>query len=52
MKNDAAGELKFVESMLEEDAKNYHAWQYRQWLLKTFSLWEKELQYVEYLING
>ena len=38
--------------MLEEDAKNYHAWQYRQWLLKTFSLWQHELQYVDYLING
>ena len=45
-------ELKFVQSMLDEDAKNYHAWQYRQWLLKTYSLWNKELDYVEKLLKG
>ena len=33
------------------DAKNYHAWQYRQWLLRRFDLWEKELQYVDDLIR-
>jgi hypothetical protein len=31
MLNDASGELDFVEEMLIEDSKNYHAWSYRQW---------------------
>lgn len=31
MLNNPAGELDFVEEMLVEDSKNYHAWSYRQW---------------------
>lgn len=33
---DATNELAFTEQMLQIDAKNYHAWQYRQWVLTTF----------------
>ncbi|CAE1317795.1 FNTA [Acanthosepion pharaonis] len=32
-------------------AKNYHAWQHRQWVLKTYSLWDKELNYVDKLLS-
>jgi hypothetical protein len=35
MLNDASGELDFVEEMLIEDSKNYHAWSYRQWYVAT-----------------
>ena len=44
-------ELSFVADVLSHDSKNYHAWQYRQWLLKTYSLWFDELQYVDHLLS-
>jgi hypothetical protein len=25
-----------TETVLAKDAKNYHAWQHRQWIIKTF----------------
>lgn len=37
--------------MLEIDAKNYHAWSYRQWVVATFELWDEELPDVERLID-
>ena len=39
--------------MLSEsgDAKNYHAWGHRQWVLRTFGGWEEELAYVEELLQ-
>ena len=39
--------------MLSEsgDAKNYHAWGHRQWVLRTFGGWEDELAYVEELLQ-
>ena len=36
------------------DAKNYHTWSYRQWLLAFFDderLWEGELGFVERLLD-
>lgn len=36
MLNDPSGELEFTADILELDAKNYHAWQYRQWVITTF----------------
>ena len=47
----AAGELAFVGRVLQEDSKNYHAWGHRQWVLKTFNLWEGELLYVDQLLQ-
>ena len=38
-------------AVLEQDAKNYHAWQHRQWTIRTFGLWRDELRYVEALIS-
>lgn len=31
---DPSGELEFTAKSLKLDAKNYHAWQYRQWLIR------------------
>ena len=46
------GEGEFVERMFEKDAKNYHVWSYRQWMLRRFGLWEKgELEFTEKLIE-
>ena len=48
---DVTGELEFIESILNLDAKNYHAWQHRQWVIKEFTLWDNELEYVNKLLN-
>ena len=39
--------------MLKDDAKNYHAWAYRQWVLETFGgdLWEGELACTDKLLQ-
>ena len=49
--SDPSEELALTEAVLGEDAKNYHAWQYRQWIITTYSLWDNELDYVEKLLN-
>ncbi|KAK4992611.1 CAAX geranylgeranyltransferase alpha subunit [Elasticomyces elasticus] len=43
-----AKEISFVASMFDKDAKNYHVWSYRQWLVRHFGLWDKgELEFTE-----
>ena len=39
--------------MLKDDAKNYHAWAYRQWVLETFGgdLWAGELACTDKLLQ-
>ncbi len=34
------GEFEFLAEMLDKDAKNYHVWSYRQWLVRRFGLWD------------
>ncbi|KAK3619411.1 CAAX geranylgeranyltransferase alpha subunit [Elasticomyces elasticus] len=46
------GEQGFVQRMFVKDAKNYHVWCYRQWLVKRFGLWEKgELDFTEEMLR-
>jgi protein farnesyltransferase/geranylgeranyltransferase type-1 subunit alpha len=46
------GEAEFISQMFELDAKNYHVWSYRQWLVRRFNLWEEgELETTEQLIE-
>ncbi|KAF2480635.1 hypothetical protein BDY17DRAFT_255166 [Neohortaea acidophila] len=46
------GEREFVSRMFELDAKNYHVWSYRQWLVRRFGLWEQgELEFTRDLIE-
>lgn len=33
---DASKELRLTEIIFSQDAKNYHAWEHRQWVLRTF----------------
>ncbi|CAL1699215.1 unnamed protein product [Somion occarium] len=50
----ARTELAFITRVLMVDAKNYHTWSYRQWLLAFFDdvhLWEGELGFVERLLE-
>lgn len=49
---DPAGELEISTRALRKDAKNYHVWAYRQWLLKTFQAgWEEEMAFVDTLLK-
>ncbi len=44
-------ELMYIEAVLEEDTKNYHAWSYRQWILMSLddeTVWDEELEYGTY----
>jgi protein farnesyltransferase/geranylgeranyltransferase type-1 subunit alpha len=52
-KADGVAELAFTTQVLEddEDQKNYHAWAHRQWVLKTFQLWDGEIAFVESLLQ-
>ena len=46
------GEADFISQMFELDAKNYHVWSYRQWLVRRFELWDEgELEATEKLIE-
>ncbi|KAL8942071.1 MAG: hypothetical protein Q9216_001883, partial [Gyalolechia sp. 2 TL-2023] len=45
-------ELPFLARMFAKDAKNYHVWSYRQWLVRHFSLWDTELPYIETLLTA
>ena len=45
-------ELSFLARILAKDAKNYHVWSYRQWLVRHFSQWDSELPYVESLLRS
>ncbi|KAF8331276.1 uncharacterized protein EI90DRAFT_3123445 [Cantharellus anzutake] len=47
-------ELVFIANALQEDAKNYHTWAYRQWILAEFNdddLWAGELAFVEKMLS-
>lgn len=39
--------MLFIEEILDEDAKNYHAWGHRQWMLRKYNLWSDELKFVD-----
>lgn len=43
-------EFTFLARMFNQDAKNYHVWSYRHWLVRHFSLWDSELPYIESLL--
>jgi protein farnesyltransferase/geranylgeranyltransferase type-1 subunit alpha len=47
-------EQDFLQKMFDLDAKNYHVWSYRQWMVRHFNLWdsEREMHDVEALLNS
>ena len=45
-------ETSFLSRMLAKDAKNYHVWSYRQWLVQNFSLWDSEYDFIESLVRA
>lgn len=44
-------EIEFLADIFSSDAKNYHAWSYRIWLVERFQLWDGELDFVEELLD-
>ncbi|CAG8618215.1 16435_t:CDS:2, partial [Acaulospora colombiana] len=47
-------ELTFIAKVLAVDAKNYHTWAYRQWLLTYFDdddLWQFEMPFVNLMLD-
>lgn len=48
---DPSQELDFTAKIFQGDAKNYHAWQHRQWVIREFDLWDNELTYIEGLLR-
>ncbi|KAI9816992.1 MAG: CAAX geranylgeranyltransferase alpha subunit [Phylliscum demangeonii] len=48
---DWTGERAFIGQMFEMDAKNYHVWSYRQWLVRRFDLWDSEMHDIEALLT-
>ena len=48
--NDPSKERATIAKMLESDGKNYHAWQHRQWVVRTYKLWDGELEFVDELL--
>ena len=49
--NEFDSEKEFLADIFESDAKNYHAWSYRIWLVERFQLWDGELDYVDHLLD-
>jgi len=45
-------ELQLTAALLRKDAKNYHAWQHRQWVVSVFGGYNDELEYTTGLINS
>ena len=43
--------FRFTEMILSHDAKNYHAWQHRQWAIATFELHDGEVEFIERLLE-
>lgn len=50
MMRDGSEEKALCEASIDIDSKNYHAWAHRQWAVKTFGLWDGELEYVDKLL--
>lgn len=50
-------ELLFISNALQADAKNYHTWAYRQWILNHFAadlgeqVWEDEIAFAESMLE-
>lgn len=48
----AQAELALIGAALRDDAKNYHAWSNRLWVLKTFGGWAGELVFINALLDA
>ena len=47
-----ADEQSFITHILSFDAKNYHVWSYRQWLVQRFGLWgSAEMEAIEQMLK-
>ncbi|KAJ2598334.1 CAAX geranylgeranyltransferase alpha subunit [Coemansia sp. RSA 1722] len=44
-------ELSFLANAIDEDSKNFHAWSYRQWLVRRYGIWEQEKVFINTMID-
>ena len=44
-------EFDHLGEIFAEDAKHYHAWAHRQWLVRTYGCWDKEMTFTKELIK-
>lgn len=47
-------EIEYIATVIAEDAKNYHAWSHRQWILKSInseSKWNAEIEFINGLLE-
>ena len=44
-------EFDHLGEIFAEDAKHYHAWAHRQWLVRTHGCWDKEMTFTKELIK-
>ncbi|KAJ1645881.1 CAAX geranylgeranyltransferase alpha subunit [Coemansia asiatica] len=44
-------ELSFLANVIDEDSKNFHAWSYRQWLVRRYGIWEQEKVFINTMID-
>ncbi|KAJ2459153.1 CAAX geranylgeranyltransferase alpha subunit [Coemansia sp. RSA 2424] len=44
-------ELQFVGEVIDKDSKNFHAWSHRQFVVRSYGIWDQEMAYVETQIN-
>ena len=52
MASDGSNEIGMTNLILAKDEKNYHAWQHRQWAIKTFDLFDGELEVTVELLKS
>jgi protein farnesyltransferase/geranylgeranyltransferase type-1 subunit alpha len=45
-------ELEDLQLVLIDEPKNYHAWQYRQWLIRKFGSWKTEWIFTEEMLKA
>ncbi|KAJ2723055.1 CAAX geranylgeranyltransferase alpha subunit [Coemansia sp. Benny D115] len=45
------GELRFLSQAIDADSKNFHAWSYRQWLVRHYGVWDQECVFAATMID-
>ncbi|KAJ2000248.1 CAAX geranylgeranyltransferase alpha subunit [Coemansia thaxteri] len=48
---DIRRELQFIDRVIDQDSKNFHAWSHRQWVVRAYGLWDQEMAFVDTQIN-
>ncbi|KAJ1939112.1 CAAX geranylgeranyltransferase alpha subunit, partial [Kickxella alabastrina] len=44
-------ELRFLANAIDVESKNFHAWSYRQWLVRRYGIWDQERVFLTTMID-